>query len=277
MSTRGSKAHATRGVLDSAVVSALVDEDEDPISVLLDLAPEAGRFANVPTSAYPVGVAALGSSGRVFFGANLELAAAPLYLAVHAEQSAVANAMNHGEPSIRALALHAEPCGHCRQFLAELGAQDLIIATPHSRTDLTSLSPAGFLPSALGSSEIILSGGSGFTSELSPSLGERAISAAMRSHSPYTQSKAGVVVLLEDGTSVDGSYIESVAFNPSLDPFRSALSVAQFSGWPSNGVKRIALAVDQASTIDHERTLQITLGWLPAPVEVSIQVFAPTS
>ncbi len=63
---------------------------------------------------------ALGASGRIFFGVNLEFARLPLYNSVHAEQFLVANALHHGERELRKLAVSAAPCGHCRQFFSEL-------------------------------------------------------------------------------------------------------------------------------------------------------------
>ena len=63
---------------------------------------------------------ALGASGRIFFGVNLEFARLPLYNSVHAEQFLVVNALHHGETEIRKLAVSEAPCGHCRQFYSEL-------------------------------------------------------------------------------------------------------------------------------------------------------------
>ena len=63
---------------------------------------------------------ALGASGRIFFGVNLEFARLPLYNSVHAEQFLVVNALHHGERELRKLAVSEAPCGHCRQFYSEL-------------------------------------------------------------------------------------------------------------------------------------------------------------
>jgi cytidine deaminase len=62
----------------------------------------------------------LAGSGAVYVGVNLEFPGMPLNASVHAEQCLVANLLLHGEASLRALAVSAAPCGHCRQFYSEL-------------------------------------------------------------------------------------------------------------------------------------------------------------
>jgi hypothetical protein len=51
---------------------------------------------------------------------NLEFPRLPLQHSVHSEQFLVTNAAWHGETSLKRITLNAAPCGHCRQFLAEL-------------------------------------------------------------------------------------------------------------------------------------------------------------
>lgn len=62
----------------------------------------------------------LGVSGRVYVGVNLEFPNLPLHHSVHAEQFLVANAAAAGERGLTQITVNAAPCGHCRQFLAEL-------------------------------------------------------------------------------------------------------------------------------------------------------------
>lgn len=62
----------------------------------------------------------MGASGAVYVGVNLEFPGAPLNNSVHAEQFLVINCLHAGEASLRMLAVSAAPCGHCRQFYAEL-------------------------------------------------------------------------------------------------------------------------------------------------------------
>lgn len=90
------------------------------------LVPLAASSAVTPTSAYPVGAAALGRSGAIYLGANLELPRAPLAAAVHAEQAAVACAAQAGEGGLVRIAVSAPPCGHCRQFCNELAGAEAL-------------------------------------------------------------------------------------------------------------------------------------------------------
>ncbi len=63
---------------------------------------------------------ALGASGRLFVGVNLEFLGLPLHHSVHAEQFLIANAAQAGEAALTRMAISAVPCGHCRQFCSEL-------------------------------------------------------------------------------------------------------------------------------------------------------------
>ena len=63
---------------------------------------------------------ALGVSGRVYVGGNLEFPGSTLASSVHAEQCLTANLLRHEEQGISAVAISAPPCGHCRQFFAEM-------------------------------------------------------------------------------------------------------------------------------------------------------------
>ena len=62
----------------------------------------------------------LGKSGHLYVGVNLEFPRLPLQHSVHAEQFLIANAAWHGERGLKRIAVNAAPCGHCRQFIAEL-------------------------------------------------------------------------------------------------------------------------------------------------------------
>ncbi|KAK6941398.1 Cytidine/deoxycytidylate deaminase, zinc-binding domain [Dillenia turbinata] len=90
------------------------------LQLLPKLVRSAQKLARPPISKYHVGAVGLGSSGRIFYGANLEFPNLPLHHAVHAEQFLLTNLSLHGESSLSHLAVSAAPCGHCRQFLQEI-------------------------------------------------------------------------------------------------------------------------------------------------------------
>jgi cytidine deaminase len=190
--------------------------------------PWAARFSDPPISGFVVGAVALGGSGALYAGANLEFTGMPLAASVHAEQSAVTNAWLRGEREVTAIAVTATPCGHCRQFLMELGSPErlTILIPDRPPTTLAELLPAAFGPRDLGVSGGMLANGA---IELSARiddddvLGQAALGAARASYAPYTRAHAGVALQTADGTIVTGRYAESAAYNPSLPALQSAL------------------------------------------------------
>lgn len=194
--------------------------------LLVQLIPIAKSFARPPVSGYRVGEAALGKSGNIYLGVNLEFSNLPLNAAVHGEQFLIANARNYGETEIVAMALSAAPCGHCRQFLTEIDETGkLLILTPDAppRT-LSSLLPEAFGPKDLGLKANLLAQPTEclWISNETPLL-LAALNAAFASYAPYSHSKSGVAIQTNDGKIYTGSYLENAAFNPSLSPLQSAV------------------------------------------------------
>lgn len=119
----------------------------DVDTALLKLAQRVAAWARPPTSRFHVGAAALGVSGSVYLGVNVELREVPLNHSIHAEQSALVNASSHGERKIIAIATTEAPCGHCRQFMNELrDGLDLRCVTKNWRLTLRDLLPHAFGP-----------------------------------------------------------------------------------------------------------------------------------
>ena len=103
----------------------------DAQDLLPEFVREAQKLAIPPTSKFHVGAAALGASGAVYLGVNVELPGLPLNASIHAEQFAVVTAMRAGERALEAIATTAAPCGHCRQFMNELrGAASMRVIIP---------------------------------------------------------------------------------------------------------------------------------------------------
>ena len=59
--------------------------------------PAARRLARPPVSSFKVGAVALGETGALHFGANLEVKGGGPGFCVHAEQTAIVNALAGGE------------------------------------------------------------------------------------------------------------------------------------------------------------------------------------
>ncbi|MGB0413911.1 MAG: cytidine deaminase [Coraliomargarita sp.] len=189
-------------------------------------------FAETPVSGFHVGAVALGSSGRIYLGANLEFSGAPLSASLHAEQSAILNAWMHGEPSIERLIVSETPCGHCRQFLNELSeVEQLVIEFGGAAYKLWDL-----LPQAFGSTR---KAGHGLLDSPSKQLAcirpvqgdlhQRAINAAERSYVPYSEGYAGFALTCTDGKTYGGRSAESAAFNPSVPAVTCALNQRNLS------------------------------------------------
>ena len=203
---------------------------------------------------------AVGRSGALYFGANLEVAGQALGVTVHAEQAAVANAWVNGERGLATLAISAAPCGHCRQFLNELdGAATLTVMLP-TRSQLL----AGILPDAFGPGDLGKSGGLMQTRKrrlavarrLDP-VGAAALAAASASYSPYTKTFAGVALKTRNGVVCTGRYAENAAYNPSMSPLQAALSQLVLHGQPFSSITRAVLvqAPGRASQVDATRTV----------------------
>jgi cytidine deaminase len=104
---------------------------------LVSAARRARANALAPYSKFAVGAAVLDERGRVHIGCNVENASYGLSLC--AERSAVAAAVAAGAHRILAVAVvtaaqpAAPPCGACRQFLAEVAADDAVVLLASAR------------------------------------------------------------------------------------------------------------------------------------------------
>ena len=198
--------------------------------IMLELLPVAQLYSLPPISNYRVGVVVRGSSGSLYLGANLELAEQPLGSAVHGEQAACSIAYMYGESGLDAIAVTAAPCGHCRQFLEELSPSGElpVMISGKEPIALKALLPSAFSPRDLGNSAgalppshvAIALNGSKAAEDISL---KKALEAACRAYAPYSKARSGVAVMTADGSVYSGSYIENVAFNPSLPPLQVAL------------------------------------------------------
>ena|GEM_PF-70579 len=151
---------AELGVEDCALISGgYCDLLLDVPQALLRAAEAAMRNAYAPYSEFRVGAAVRAPSGAIYAGANVENAAYPQSQC--AEASALGALVAAGESSITAAAVvaerveHCQPCGGCRQRLAEFGSPETPVYlgrpgdTPRTLT-LAQLLPESFGAGALG-------------------------------------------------------------------------------------------------------------------------------
>lgn len=238
------------GVLAAARVGEALGDDAGNgaarEALMLALLPAAQRFALPPISDFRVGAVVEGVSGALYFGANLEIPGEALAFAVHAEQSAINNALLHGEAGVRRLVVTASPCGHCRQFLNELdAATDLrIIVAGAAPASLGELLPQSFGPAQLGIEAGLMA--AGVTPMQCPGAAVdarrlcRAEATHRHSYAPHSGSPSAVV-LEAAGHLHAGAYVENAAFNPSLPPILSALDRMRFQNRDFASIEHVLL------------------------------------
>lgn len=124
---------------------------------LLEQARRAFGAAHAPYSAFRVGAAVVGESGRIHTGSNVEVSS--YGLTICAERLAVFAAVHAGERRLARLALVTDteapvtPCGACRQVIQEFGPEaELALATLSGRVrhvGIAELLPDAFDPAVL--------------------------------------------------------------------------------------------------------------------------------
>ncbi len=97
---------------------------------LFSLALKVRENAYAPYSGFAVGAAAVGASGRIYGGCNVENAAYPC--GTCAEAGALAAMVAGGDKKLAAILIvadtpHILPCGNCLQKIAELADADTLI------------------------------------------------------------------------------------------------------------------------------------------------------
>lgn len=217
----------------------------------------AANFAVTPISGKKVGAVALGASGNIYLGANMEFVGVPLSSSLHAEQSAILHAWMHGETAILGLFISESPCGHCRQFLCELpNSQKLPIIAGGAVTKLQHLLPMPFGGPRKKGHSLLDSRSQRLTNveKVKEPRIRRAINAAARSYTPYTKNPEGVLLECGDGKTFTGRAAESSALNPSISAIACALNQRNFSSSRTYDIKTCTLAKLQNAP-GHQETL----------------------
>ncbi|AZL84911.1 cytidine deaminase [Aliivibrio salmonicida] len=228
----------------------------------LALLPLAAAFSVAPISNFYVGAIARGTSGHLYFGANMEFSNVQLGQTIHAEQSAISHAWIHGETGISDITINFSPCGHCRQFMNELTTADSLMVQLPERDEK---SLQAYLPESFGPKDLGVEGGLLATTshklnfESTSPLLMQAFDAANRSHAPYSKNFSGVALEMNNGNIYHGMYAENAAFNPSLPPLQVALIHANMSREALSEIKKAALVEDHKGAISHLAITTCTL------------------
>jgi len=243
--------------------------------LMVALIPLAQSYSLAPISNFHVGVVVRGASGCLYTGANIEIPGQCLGFAVHAEQSALSNAYMHEEESVPALAVGGAPCGHCRQFMEEMSPDgEMLILIPNALpVKLSVLLPAAFSPAALGMKHgafPIQESGLVLANTPSEPVAVAALDAARKSYAPYSKSQSGVAIRTAHDRIYRGSYIENVAFNPSLSPLQIALAQMIAGGDAYLAISAVTLVEVPGAQISQKPVSEIVLGAVAPNVKLQV-------
>jgi cytidine deaminase len=245
------------------IASDLVPGEEEVEAFMRERIEAIKSRALPPISHYHVGAAVLASSHKVYLGVNLEFPGVPLSQTVHAEQFAIAHARAQGEKSLLHLMVSAFPCGHCRQFMAELGGGLAV-----GDQEMSDLLPHAFGPKDLGLEATLMDHE---VHEEEPTQQGMADAALLASYAPYSHAPSGVVLSLRDGTFVRGSYLENAAFNPSLPPLQAALIELVAAGRTYDEIVGALLVEHEEAPISQEVMTREILRQIAPTVSLSME------
>ncbi len=261
---------------------SLLDVSQEVL--MIRLLPLAKVFSVAPISEFHVGAVALAAKGtsdiqiNLYLGANMEFKNLALSTTLHSEQAAVMNAWHREDGCLKAIAISEPPCGYCRQFLNELFAgTELMVLWPvgegnaYHRKRLSEILPAAFTPSDLGNDRGLMAP---YPSTRKLRLVEchsddptvlAALSAAEASYAPYTGNLAGCALQTQEGEVVSGSYVESVAYNPSISPLLAViLRLNLMSLKEKHAIDRIVLVEKPTRIRQMDFVEMLIRSWAPA-------------
>ncbi|MEN3751980.1 cytidine deaminase [Mangrovibacter sp. SLW1] len=247
---------------DSAFPAMLTSEQTQHLRQQTGMDNNALAFALLPLAAacawtgishFNVGAIVHGTSGALWFGANMEFPGSSMQQTIHAEQSAISHAWMGGEQALSGITVNYTPCGHCRQFMNELNSGlSLEIHLPEREpATLGNYLPDAFGPKDLAITTLLLDNEDHSFPVTGSALEQSAITAANRSHCPYSQSPGGVALQTHDGSLFAGSYAENAAFNPSLPPLQVALNLLRLRGYRAEDIAAAAIAERENGQISH--------------------------
>lgn len=213
--------------------------------LMIELIPVVKEQARPGVSQYQVGAVGRGPNGDLYLGVNMEYQDQPINATTHGEQYVVNNAYHGKATHLTDLAVSAEPCGHCRQFLNETNkAKDINILIPGKpKTSLKELLVRDFGPQDLGITGALMTPQDNkltLDGDLD-AVTKAALGAANMSYAPYSKSPSGVALLLKGGQIVTGCYLENAAFNPSLPPGQSGMMALTAAHRDYSDIERLVL------------------------------------
>jgi cytidine deaminase len=264
------------GMIDATHVADLMRNENLPVEgLMLALLPLAQSYSQAPISNFFVGVVAQGASGSLYTGANIEIPGQCLGFAVHAEQSALSNAYMHLDAVTALAVIGGAPCGHCRQFMEEMSPDgEILILTPGKPpAKLASILPSAFGPAALGRKDgafPVKEADLALVNSSTDELTRAALVAARKSYAPYSKSPSGVALRSARGRIYRGSYIENVAFNPSLSPLQVALAGLIAAGETYSAISAVSLVEVGGAKISQRAVTETVLAAVAQALKLDV-------
>jgi cytidine deaminase len=252
--------------------------------MLMRLLVEAARtLADPPISSFFVGAVGLErETGNLILGGNLEFPGTHLGLTVHGEGFVATRAFTRGTSLDRIALGEAHPCAHCRQYLSEFAwaGELVLIDLPGHRLALRELYPWPFDPAYLGETGAVPGAVNGpdllFGShDLDAAVANALLAAARRAHAPYSKCPGAVALTLADGNVVTGSAVESVAFNPTMQPLPAALINLRAHGYGQSDIDAAALATRIGGAVDYARATAELLAAVAPGVDLAVVGIGP--
>lgn len=276
------------GMLDTQHCTAVTETPGmSPESLMVRLLPVAKLYARAPISRFQVGAVAKARLSydsdefALFMGGNTEFAGQALTQTIHAEQAAVVNAWQQGAVQIDAIAVSTVSCGRCRQFLYELETRrslTVIVQKPdgegYTTERLSDLLPQAFGPQALSAKAGLISSRGrlpqlNLKTSVDDPLVLKALSAAEGTYAPYTHNFAGCTIQISDQKIYSGSYVESVAFNPSLSPLHTAIIRMNMDRMATDSNITRAILVEKPTTISQRGVSELFLDTLAPDIRLA--------
>ena len=264
------------GQIPAVLVKELLAIEQKPLPELMSaLLPLASTFARPPISNFRVGTVARGATGSLYLGFNIEIPKQALGFSVHGEQAALSSAYMHGEQGVSAIAVTAAPCGHCRQFMKELSPDgDIeVLVTGAAPTRLDALLPQAFGPKDLGRTTgafPIVETKLTLKAPTSDAVKLAALDAARKAYAPYSGACSGIAIATRKGRIHEGSYLENVAFNPSLPPLETALVRMILAGDEYAAIARVVLVEAPGAKISQRSVTEAVLGSIAPGVKLEV-------
>jgi cytidine deaminase len=233
--------------------------------LLLDTAKD---HARPPISNFFVGAVGLeAETGNLILGGNVEFPGTHLGFTLHGEGFVFTRAFSRGT-NISVIALgEAHPCAHCRQYLSEFAASgDLKLIDPLGHTlSLSQLYPWPFDPGYLGQRGAVPGSRSWPNLKLGRDDIPAGVAAALlvagaRAHAPYSRCPGAVVIQLADGNFVSGMSIESVAFNPTIQPIQAGIIDLLAHGYDYDDIVHVTLGTVLDGAVDYADSTAEMLG-----------------